>query len=264
MVSIRIAGFVLAAGVAACGQQVDLNPEAKSGATEKQGALLTPPAPPAANLTPERRGDIFMARKMFREAVEMYKQAPQDSAVIWNKMGIAYHQMLQLDTAKKNYEKALKINPKYSEALNNLGTVYYARKSYRRAISYYKRALRLAPKSASIYSNLGTAHFARKKYKEAFECYQTALSLDPEVFEHRGTYGVMLQERTVEERAKFHYFLAKTYAKAGEFDRAINYLRKAFEEGFKERQKVMEDPEFEKLRQTAEFQDLMKLEPKVL
>ena len=222
------------------------------------------PPPPPPNLSPERRGDIYMARKMYREAIEMYKQAPQDSAVIWNKIGIAYHQMVQLDTAKKHYEKAIKINPKYSEAINNLGTVHYARKSYRRAINTYKKALRLTPKSASIHSNLGTAYFARKKYKQAFEAYQTALSLDPEVFEHRSTYGVMLQERTVEERAKFHYYLARTYAKAGQLELALNYIRKALEEGFKEKQRLLEEPEFEKLRETAEFQALMKLEPKVL
>ena len=145
-----------------------------------------------------------------------------------------------------------------------MGTVHYARKSYRRAINTYKKALRLTPKSASIHSNLGTAYFARKKYKQAFEAYQTALSLDPEVFEHRSTYGVMLQERTVEERAKFHYYLARTYAKAGQLELALNYIRKALEEGFKEKQRLLEEPEFEKLRETAEFQALMKLEPKVL
>ena len=172
--------------------------------------------------------------------------------------------MLDLNTAKKDYEKAIKLNPSYSEAINNLGTVHYARKSYRKAIKYYQRALRLTPDSASIYSNLGTAYFARKKYKQAFVAYQKALSLDPEVFEHRSSFGTVLQERSVEERAKFHYYLARTYAKAGDFEHAITYLRKAFEEGFKDRQKVMEESEFEKLRETAEFQQLMKLEPKVL
>ena len=52
-----------------------------------------------------------MARKMYREAVEVYKEGPLDSAVIWNKIGIAYHQMLQIDEARKNYEKAIKLNP---------------------------------------------------------------------------------------------------------------------------------------------------------
>src|SRR6266403_4384476 len=135
-----------------------------------------------SSLTAEQRADILMARKMYREAVEGYKEGPLDSAVIWNKIGIAYHQMMQMDEAKRNYEKALKLNPKYSEAINNLGTVYYSKKSYRRAIGQYRKALKLTPLSASIYSNLGTAEFARKKYKEAFEAYQQALKLDADVF----------------------------------------------------------------------------------
>src|SRR5215469_1157221 len=176
-------------------------------------------------LTAEQRADILMARKMYREAVDVYREGPQDSAVIWNKIGIAYHQMMQMNEARKNYEKAIKLNPKYAEAINNLGTIFYARKSYRRAIGQYNRALKLAPNSASIYSNLGTAQFARKKYEEASISYQKALALDPEVFEHRSAYGTLLQERTVAEKARFHYYLAKTYANAGNVERAIQYIR---------------------------------------
>ena len=35
-----------------------------------------PPNPPAV-ITPEMRGDIFMARKMYREAAEAYKEGPK-------------------------------------------------------------------------------------------------------------------------------------------------------------------------------------------
>ncbi len=227
------------------------------------GAEIPPDTSPVPQLTPERRGDILMARKMFREAIDLYKEGP-DSAVTWNKVGIAYHQLLDIVDAKKNYEHALKLRPDYSEAVNNLGTVFYAQKSYRRAIKQYKKALVLAPKSASIYSNLGTAYFARKNYKEAADAYETALSLDPEVFEHRSAYGILLQERNVNERAKFHYYLAKTYAKAGVNDRALLYLRKALEEGFTEKKKLMQDSEFTLLRTTAEFQQLLTLDPRVL
>ena len=97
---------------------------------------------PSTPLNAEQRGDILMARKMYREAIDVYREGPQDSAVIWNKIGIAYHQMMQVDEAKRNYEKAIKLNPKYSEAINNLGTVYYSKKSYRRAISQYRKALK--------------------------------------------------------------------------------------------------------------------------
>jgi tetratricopeptide (TPR) repeat protein len=223
-----------------------------------------PAAAPSIPLDAEHRADILMARKMYREAVEVYKEGPADSAIIWNKIGIAYHQMLQLDLARRNYEKSIKLNPQYPEAINNLGTVYYAHKNYRKAISCYKKALKISPNSASVYSNLGTAYFGRKKYKQAAEAYQTAVSIDKDVFEHHGTYGVLLEERSVEERAKFHFYLAQTYAKAGMNERALQYIRKALEEGFKEKKKLMEDPEFESLRELPEFKELMALEPRVL
>jgi tetratricopeptide (TPR) repeat protein len=219
---------------------------------------------PTTPLNAEQRGDILMARKMYREAIDVYKQGPQDSPIIWNKLGIAHHQMLQIDEARKYYEKAIKLNPKYSEAINNLGTVFYAKKSYRRAIRQYEKALKITPMSASIYSNLGTAQFARKQYEQASLSYRKALELDPEVFEHRSSYGTLLQERSVSERARFHYYLAKTYAHAGNDERAIQYIRMALEEGFKERQKLMEEPEFAKIRESAAFKELMATEPRVL
>ena len=181
----------------------------------------TPPSDPTKALTPEVRGDILMARKMYREAIEKYKEGPSDSSVLANKIGIAYHQLLDLESAKKNYERAIKLNPAYAEAINNLGTIHYARKSYRRAIAEYNKALKITPQSASILSNLGTAYFARKNYELAYTAYQKALQIDPEVFEHRSGHGVLLQERTVDERAKFHYFLAKACAKAGMNDQAL-------------------------------------------
>ena len=224
----------------------------------------TAAAPKPIALSPERRADILMARKMYREAAETYKEAPLDSAIIQNKIGIAYHQMIQTDVAKKYYERAMRLDAKYPEAINNLGTVYYSKKNYRHAVKLYNKALKLAPNSASIYSNLGTAHFARKNYKLAAETYQKALALDPDVFEHRGSWGIMLQERSVEERAKFHYYLAKTYAQAGMNDRALLYIRKALEEGFAERKKLMDDPEFVSLHNLPEFQQLLVIEPRVL
>jgi tetratricopeptide (TPR) repeat protein len=223
---------------------------------------VSDPVPPP--LSSEDRGDVYMARKMYREAIEAYEQAPQDSAVVWNKLGIAYHQMMQLDAAMKRYRRAIRLDAKYAEAINNLGTIYYAEKRYSKATSTYKHALKLAPASASIYSNLGTAYFGEKKYKEAWEAYNTAIQLDPEVFEHRNTYGVLLQERTVEERARFHYYLAKLYAKQGQKDRALQYMRKALEEGFTDRQKFLKDPEFAAMRDLPEFKELLTLEPRVL
>jgi len=215
-------------------------------------------------LTAEQRGDILMARKMYREAIEAFSEGSMKDPVLRNKTGIAYHQLLQLDKAQKCYEQAIKLRPDYHEAVNNLGTIFYAKKSYRRAISQYRRALKLAPEQASVHSNLGTAYFARNQLDPALQEFRKALELDPEVFEHHSSYGVMLQERSVADRAKFHYSMATLYANQGRNDLAIQYLRKALEEGFKERKKLTEEPAFAALRELPEFKELLILEPRVL
>jgi tetratricopeptide (TPR) repeat protein len=229
--------------------------------------LSSPVQPPSPSMTIEMRGDIFMARKQYREAIETYSQGPPKDPILRNKMGIAYHQLTDLDRARKCYEQALKLKPDYFEALNNLGTVYYARKNFRRAISWYNRALKVdseSSRAASTYMNRGTAWFSRKQYPRAMEDYQTAVHLEPDIFEHHGTFGQILEERSVEERAKYHFYLARLYAKQGRNELAIQNLRKALEEGLKEKKRLEDEPDFAGLRDLPDFQKLLTSEPRVL
>jgi tetratricopeptide (TPR) repeat protein len=250
---------------AADGQVASATPPSSGFLNSSDTGLNTPaPKKTLVDLTPEMRGDIFMAEKRYREAAEMYADHSKGSAVMLNKTGIAYHQMLQLNSAEKYYRQSLRADPKYSEAVNNLGTIYYAKKSYRRAISQYKKALRMSPDSASVWSNLAMAYFSRNDVEHAQESLKKAMMLDPDVFEHRSTQGVLLQERSVGERGKFHYYLAHTYALAGRSDLALQYIRKALEEGFKERKKIEEDPAFAQMKELPEFKELMASEPRVL
>ena len=231
-----------------------------------RASLQTPPLPLKAvtpSLTPEMRGDIYMARKMYREAIDMYRKC-SETALIDNKIGIAFHQMLQFSLAKKFYERAIKLQPSYGEAINNLGTVYYAEHSYKKAITYYRRSLKYSGEKAAVYSNIGAAYFARRDYKRSSEFYERAIALDPDVLERHDTFGTIMQERTVSDLALFHLYLAKTYAKAGRNARALIYLRKALEEGLKDRKKLPDVPEFGMLKEDPEFQQLLAQNPKPL
>jgi tetratricopeptide (TPR) repeat protein len=215
-------------------------------------------------LTYDQRGDLFMARKQFRDAIDAYREGPQNSPIVWNKIGIAYHQLGDLNAARKNYEKAVRLDKKYSDAINNDGTVFYAQKKYRTAISKYQEAIKINPEAASYWSNLGTAYYSRGRFTEMTQAYQKALELDPGVFEHRGLVGTELQDRTVSDRARYHFEMARIYAKTGKDELALQYLRRSLEEGLKDKFKLTQAPEFTKLRETAEFKALMALEPRVL
>ncbi len=224
----------------------------------------TPSETPQANkLSPSERGDIYMARKMYREAIETYMMGPQTAPML-NKIGIAYHQLAELDAAAKYYQRAAKADPTFLDAVNNLGTVYYSKKSFRRAITEFKKVLRVKPDSASTWANLSNAYFGRKQYELSTEARDKALELDPGVFDRRGSVGTLVQERNVSEAAKYHYFIAKSLAKKGHNAEALLYIRKSLEEGFKERNKFQEEPEFAGLRSDPEFKQIMATEPKVL
>lgn len=230
--------------------------------TAVQTASTTDPQP-RREVGLEERADIYMARKMYREAAETYKKMPASPHVL-NKTGIAYHQLAELDSAQRYYSRAIKMDPMYAEAINNLGTIYYARRSFRRAINEYKRVLRLKPDSPSTWFNLAHAYFERKQFELSSEAVQKALELDPGVFETRGSGGTMVQERNVGDRARFHYYLAKSCAKNGRNPQALMYIRKALEEGFKEKKKFEEEPEFAGLREDPEFKQIMATEFKIL
>jgi tetratricopeptide (TPR) repeat protein len=211
---------------------------------------------PRFEVSPEVRGDIMMAHQRYVAALDAYKQGPIDSAVLWNKMGIANHHMFNLREAQKDYEKALKLNPHYPEALNNLGAVYYGQKQYHDAERAYMKALKLSPKSAMFYSNLGTAYLAEGKYKKGAQCYATALALDPNVFESDPTARIA-ETGPTHEIAILNYLLAKTYAQAGRKTEALIYLRKALDEGYNDRKKILEEKEFAILRDVPEFQRML-------
>jgi hypothetical protein len=60
-----------------------------------------------------------------------------------------------------------------------------------------------------------------------------ALARDPQFFEHNGSRtGSLLQDRSVSDRGRFYFLLAKSFAETGNFDRCILYLRKAKDEGY--------------------------------
>ncbi|MGH9618284.1 MAG: tetratricopeptide repeat protein [Bryobacteraceae bacterium] len=217
-------------------------------------------------LSPQVRGDIYMARKMFREAIVAYREGPPNSAVLTNKIGIAFHELLQFRLAKKYYKRAIKLDPKYPQAVNNLGTIFYGEKKYKKSIKLYKRALRLYGENppASVYANLGAAYFSRKKYKRSMAAYADALRIDPNVFWQNSRFGTVMQERGIRQRALFHLYLAKVYAKLGDSNDALLYLRKALEEGLKNRKNIPKMPEFAALKKSAAFQQLLAENPKPL
>jgi tetratricopeptide (TPR) repeat protein len=210
-----------------------------------------PEQEPAAPLTDsqkaEIRGDILMARKQYAAAVLLYEEAlklDRRRATLMNKIGIAYHQQMELDKARKYYQRALKADKNYGEVRNNLGALYYDMRKYRQSVNEFRKAIALRPELAAAHSGLGSALFARKKYEEALGSFRRAVELDPEIFERKSMFGSVVQSRAVADRGLFYFFLAKSFALQGDAERCAHYLRRARDDGYGGVDRVKDDPAF--------------------
>jgi Tfp pilus assembly protein PilF len=87
----------------------------------------------------EMRADILMAKKMYPEAVKEYEhllsQSPKD-AELMNKIGVAFQEEGDSQTAGRYYKRAVKTDKTYVSAVNNLGTIEYEKRHYGKAIRW--------------------------------------------------------------------------------------------------------------------------------
>jgi len=231
-------------------------PSATSGEARE---ALTKPHP----ISFEERGDIFMARKSYEDAVDYYyralKQVHFSNAVVWNKLGIAYQQIQNYHAARKAYNQAIRHQKTYTEPWNNIGTTYFMQDKYAKSVKYYLRALELNPNSASYHLNLGTSYFHMKKYQESVEEYRHALNLDPNIFAQRSAFGTTIEARGTDP--EYYFYLGKVFASLGRVDEAVRSLRRALEDGFKDRNRILNDPDFMKISQNPAYVELMSNPP---
>ena len=214
----------------------------------------------------ELRGDVFMARKMFPEALQQYQQLlavnPKNAGVL-NKVGVVYQQEGELVHAIRYYKRAIKADKNFATAYNNLGTVEYQKKHYGRSIQHYKTAISMHPTGdlATIYSNLGYSYFGDKQYAPASDSFQKAIALDPQVFLRHGTSGSTVQQRTSTEPGLLYYLVAKIYAKQGDAERCAHYLRMSRDNGYTEFTAARTDPLFAKVLKDSRVQEILQMPP---
>jgi len=225
-----------------------------------QRPSVAPPSPSSSAEDLELRGDSLRAQKDYLDAIDFYRAAARknDSAILHNKMGVSWLQLSKYVDARKEFERAVKMDSGYAEGHNNLGVVYYVNRQYGSAVKEYNRAIRLNPNSASFHSNLGSAYFSRKDFDKATKEYARAMQLDPAIFDPSPSGGVAVKLATQGDRAYFHYVIAKMYGSKGDAEHCRLYLSKANEEGYLRVKDALKDDEFATLRKDPAFVEFVR------
>ncbi len=143
---------------------------------------------------------------------------------LYNNIGSVYLTQDKLDSAKKNFNRALSINKKINNSAfaaslyNNMGIISKNLKNYGEAFDYYHKALEIrtglkdTAGMAQVYNNLGDCYNLTGNYGEAINVLNKALEFS------RLT-------NTLTSQIKAANFLTIAYEKAGDYRKSLEYQR---------------------------------------
>jgi tetratricopeptide (TPR) repeat protein len=211
------------------------SPIPSSAQLESTAPLRVPPPPETATAQElEAQGDALRSEKAYLDSIDYYRAAMKkhDSAALHNKAGISYFLLQREHDAKKEYQRAIKMDKNYPEAHNNLGALYYELHKYGPAVKEYKKAIKLSDLNAAFHKNLGTAYFSRKDFAGASHEYDRAMQIDPTVFDRQGSGGVSINLISSSDLGHFYYVMAQMYGQHDNAQKCRYYLAKANEQGY--------------------------------
>ena len=145
--------------------------------------------------------------------------------------------------AKQHFDAAIRLSPGRSDAWYDYGVLLFTEKDYAGAEKAYRRALEINPSYAEARNNLGVIHEMQGRLDDAAEEFRQAIASKPDYPQARFRLGRILVNQQKYDEAIQHflralepeteqtptclYALGATYARAGDRQHALEYLRRA-------------------------------------
>jgi tetratricopeptide (TPR) repeat protein len=190
------------------------------------------------------------------KALEEVLRQDDRFADVHDMVGVIDHLAGRYQDAEKHFERALELNPNYTEAALNLAVTYNDRGKFDEARAIYARikdrkggdATSLDPfargKIANMHAAIGEAYNDANLTREAIGEYEKAVLLCPDFADLRTRLGTLLRQIGELSRAREHYemavrakpgfvqariLLGVTYLALGDLDRAEAAWKEALE-----------------------------------
>jgi tetratricopeptide (TPR) repeat protein len=255
--------ILAAAGLAVCpAMYASSGPAAVDPPAASPAAVADPVATShtEAARTLEEKGDLARKRSNYYGALSYYLDALKlagQNAMLYNKLGITELQIGNRGPARKYFGMALKTDPRNAIAFNNLGAVACTDGKYKLAVKYLKQALALDESDATAHLNLAEAWIGMGESDRAMTEYSRALELDADILSN-SMDGVVAQIHSPAQRARISFLIAKAYAKRGNIEGALEFLRRAKDDHYDGLSKVYSEPEFASLVQDPRLAKIVK------
>lgn len=226
--------FILMLVLAACSSSKKTNEEAAvedisypQSSSNSKNEVKSIPEPPKASTSKSDSNALEDAinsgsdEQIMKVATSVLAKNANDVPAL-NAMGVVAYKRGQLQGALLMFEKALKINSKYTPARNNKATVFIAQREFREAIKEYRKVLETDPNNAVAAANLGGLYIENKDYNKAFIALDIAsrkFYRDPKI---QTNYGIALAATGKYPEAKEAYLRAMDKS-PGNKDIMFNY-----------------------------------------
>lgn len=155
------------------------------------------------------QGKVFYINQNYKKAEACFRKAVagnRDFADVYNYLGLIAHDQTRYVDAIEAFEKALKINPRYTEALLNLSILYNDMGEYEKAKKLVKRSREDAKKRgaaidpfirsklANKHADVGDLYHGVGVFDMAVSEYRKALELEEGYADIRTKLAVCLRE----------------------------------------------------------------------
>ena len=112
------------------------------------------------------------------------------------------------DKAEQLYRQAIRLNPKYIDALNALAALLSRKSCYQEAEQLFKEVMNLSPQNIAARINYADMLYHAGRLQEAVERYHEALPLAPNSPELSNNFGIILKDLGEYEEALGLFFNA--------------------------------------------------------
>ena len=142
-------------------------------------------------------GKLDAARADINKLCRLHPQQP----ALHNIRGVVLSRLEETQHAVEAYKTALRLEPAFSEALNNLATAFTNLKQFKEALGCYQQLVNRGQADAEVYTNLARALKGAGQQDNALQALRRALKLNPLFADAYNDIGNLLNDRGEHDEA---------------------------------------------------------------